>query len=75
MTRSNREDPAWLRPQPSRFPSSASKTTVYLGADLMARIYELRGRGIDINVSRVCQLALEQAIAEASQFAPPPPPE
>ncbi len=73
MTRSSRDDPAWLRPQPSREASAASKTTVYLGGDLMARIYELRGRGIDINVSRVCQLALERAIAKASKLAPPPP--
>jgi len=45
--------------------SPLNKTTVFLGGDLLSRIYALRDRGIDINVSKVCQLALEQAIQEA----------
>lgn len=66
MTPGSRDDPAWLRPRSMRLSASPlSKTTVYLGGDLLSRIYALRDRGIDINVSKVCQLALEQAIQEA----------
>jgi hypothetical protein len=52
--------------------NSLNKTTVYLGGDLLSRIYALRDRGIDINVSKVCQLALEQAIQEADGLTPQP---
>ena len=73
MTPGNRDDPAWLRPRALRTSASPlNKTTVYLGGDLLSRIYDLRGRGIDINVSKVCQLALEQAIQEAEGLTPQP---
>ena len=65
------DDPSWLRPRTIRASGTQSKTTVYLGGELLARVYELRSRGIDINVSRVCQLALEQAIHQAEELAPP----
>lgn len=71
MTTGNREDPSWLRPRAMSTPSAQAKTTVYLGGDLLARVYDLRRRGIDINVSRVCQLALEEAIQQAEGLAPP----
>jgi hypothetical protein len=70
VTSPSRDDPAWLRPRAMRSASPMNKTTVYLGGDLLARIYNLRSRGIDINVSKVCQLALEQAIQEAEGLTP-----
>ena len=53
-----------------RASSAQAKTTVYLGGDLLGRVYDLRRRGIDINVSKVCQLALEEAIQQAEKLAP-----
>jgi post-segregation antitoxin (ccd killing protein) len=53
-----------------RSASPLNKTTVYLGGDLMARVYDLRSRGVDINVSKVCQLAIEQALQEAEGLTP-----
>ncbi len=70
MASVTREDPSWLRPRTQRNSAAMNKTTVYLGGDLLARIYDLRSRGIDINVSKVCQLALEQAIQEAEGLRP-----
>jgi hypothetical protein len=70
LTSGNREDPAWLRPRAMRSASPLNKTTVYLGGDLMARVYDLRSRGVDINVSKVCQLAIEQALQEAEGLTP-----
>jgi hypothetical protein len=71
VTSGSRDDPAWLRPRALRSASPLNKTTVYLGGDLLARIYDLRSRGIDINVSKVCQLALKHAIQEAEGLTPP----
>ncbi len=69
----SRDDPAWLRPMAAARAAPVNKATVYLGSDLMARVQELRARGIDINVSKVCQLALEQAIGDAERMSWPTP--
>jgi hypothetical protein len=71
VTPGSRDDPSWLRPRAMSAASAPAKTTVYLGGDLLARVYDLRRQGIDINVSKVCQLALEEAIQQAERLIPP----
>lgn len=60
--------PSWLRRKEAPRPPSV-KATIYLGPELSERIARLRARGIDINVSAVCQAALEGACAQAEAVA------
>lgn len=58
------EYPDWLRPR-RQSGSGARSATVYLGSDLSSRIGMLKQKGVEINVSRVCQAALEESVAQA----------
>jgi len=62
-----RNDPPWLRG--TRTPARP-QVSVYLPLPLQQRIVALRQRSVDINVSAVCQAALEQAVAEAEDLHP-----
>ncbi|HLI57187.1 MAG TPA: hypothetical protein VKY26_09195 [Actinomycetota bacterium] len=53
------EAPTWQRRR--RSPASA-RVNIYLPPELGRRLEQARERGIDINVSRVCQDALERLL-------------
>ena len=63
------DDPPWLR---GARPPSSPQRSVYLPLPLLQRVADLRNRNVDINVSLVCRVALEDAVTQAETLPPVP---
>ncbi len=51
--------PSWQR---RRRPPDAARVNIYIPPELGKRLARARDRGIDINISKVCQTALSQLL-------------